>query len=130
MKLIKKFTLPFMTLVTVIFTPALCFAAEAMSLGEIATNVTSSMGAVAKLITAISYVVGIGFAMMGLFKLKAHKDNPVQVPLSQAFVLILISACLVFLPSLISTTGKTVWKNEGVTASADGSGLEYLHKKG
>lgn len=102
--------------------------AEAQSLGDVARHITGSMSAVASLITAVSYVAGIGFAMMGLFKLKAHKDNPVQVPLSQAFVLLFISAGLVFLPSLIKTTGHTIWR-DGMSASADGTGLDFIRQR-
>jgi intracellular multiplication protein IcmD len=122
----RKISSIHLLLASLAFIPLCSFAYEAQSLGEVANQITGSMNAVAKLITSVSYVAGIGFAMMGLFKLKAHKDNPVQVPLSQAFVLLIISAGLVFLPSMISTAGKTMWA-DGVRASADGSGLEYLH---
>lgn len=79
------------------------------SLGSVAETVTGSMTNVAKLITAASYVAGVGFAMMGMLKFKAHKDNPTQVPLSQPIVLLAIAAGLVFLPNLIDTGGATIW---------------------
>lgn len=94
------------------------------SLGSVATNITGSMSAVAKLITAVSYVAGIGFALMGLLKLKAHKDQPAQVPLSQPFVLLFISAGLLFLPSMITTAGETLWKGEQKAGNAAGEGVE------
>jgi intracellular multiplication protein IcmD len=122
---VKKQILISSVLIMLSTVPFCAVALEAQSLGEVANQITGSMSSVAKLITSISYVAGIGFAMMGLFKLKAHKDQPAQVPLSQAFVLLIISAGLVFLPSLITTTGKTIW-SDGARASADGAGLEYL----
>lgn len=79
------------------------------SLGEVALEVQSSMFGVAKLISAASYVAGVGFALMGMLKFKAHKDNPTQVSLSQPIVLLAIAAGLVFLPNLISTAGSTIW---------------------
>jgi len=95
------------------------------SLGDIAGTVTDSMSNVAKLITATSYVAGVGFAMMGMLKFKAHKDNPTQVPLSQPIVLLVIAAGLVFLPNLISTGGATVWGDgDGGRATSSGGGLE------
>lgn len=105
---------------------ALFFVADtalAGSLGDVAENVTESMSNVAKLITAASYVAGVGFAMAGMLKLKAHKDNPQQVPLSQPFVLIIIAVGLLFLPSLIDTAGETIFKG-GSRATAEGGGLE------
>lgn len=91
------------------------------SIGEAAKTITGSMTGIAKLITATSYVAGVGFALMGMLKLKAHKDNPTQVPLSQPIVLLAIAAGLVFLPSLITTAGKTVWSNP---EAADSTGAE------
>jgi intracellular multiplication protein IcmD len=98
------------------------------SLGNVAQSIRTSMGDVASLITAASYVAGIGFAMMGMLKLKAHKDNPTQVPLSQPLVLLIIAAGLVFLPSIISTAGQTIWGGDQTSTgtlgggSADGGG--------
>ena len=98
--------------------------ALAETLGDVAANVTDSMTNVAKLITAASYVAGVGFALSGMMKFKAHKDNPTQVPLSQPIVLIAIAAGLIFLPSLISTSGETVFGSSGERGSATGSGLD------
>ena len=78
------------------------------------------MGDVAALLTAMAYVAGIGFAMMGLFKLKAHKDNPTQVPLGQPLTLLVISAGLVFLPSLIKTAGTTIWGDSKIATGTTG----------
>lgn len=104
----------------------LASASASQSLGSVAANITSSMNNVAKLITAVSYVAGIGFALMGLLKLKAHKDQPAQVALSQPLVLILIAAGLIFLPSLINTTGQTLWDGNQVVANARGEGLSAV----
>ncbi len=93
------------------------------SLGEVAGNVTKTMDNVAKLITAVSYVAGVGFAVMGMLKLKAHKDQPQQVPLSQPMVLLVIAAGLVFLPSLIKSTGATVWSSSAENANTQGTGV-------
>lgn len=104
------------------------YAGSNQTLGDIALNVTSSMSGLAKLITAVSYVAGIGFAMMGLLKFKAHKDNPTQVHLSQAFVLIVISVGLIFLPNLISTGGTTIWGEQAnqVGARSDQFNVDNL----
>ncbi len=78
-------------------------------LGNLANNIRSSLQSVSQLIVSVSYVAGVGFALMGMLKFKAHKDNPTQVPLSQPLVLLAISSGLIFLPSLISTGGQTLW---------------------
>ena len=93
------------------------------TLGGIADNVQSTMNSVAKLLTAVSYVAGVGFALMGMLKLKAHKDQPTQVPLSQPLMLLAIAAGLVFLPSLISSLGATVWGGSEQNAKTQGTGV-------
>jgi intracellular multiplication protein IcmD len=95
-------------------------------LGKVAENITGTMTSVAKLITAASYVAGVGFALMGMLKFKAHKDNPTQVPLSQPIVLLAIAAGLVFLPSLITTTGSTVFGSGMQNADSKGGGVKGL----
>jgi intracellular multiplication protein IcmD len=91
------------------------------SLGDVAGEVTKSMSNIAILITSASYVAGVGFALMGMLKFKAHKDQPQQVPLSQPIVLLCIAAGLVFLPSFIKTAGQTIFKG-GTAADATGKG--------
>lgn len=100
----------------------LLIASEGQSLGGVAGTITKSMDNVAKLITAASYVAGVGFALMGMLKFKAHKDNPAQVPLSQPIVLLAIAAGLVFLPSLITSAGSTVW-DDAKNANTEGTGV-------
>jgi hypothetical protein len=97
-------------------------ANAAQGLGEVAEHVTGSMEGLAKLLAAASYVAGIGFALAGMMKFKAHKDNPTQVPLSQPMVLLFIAAGLVFLPSVIDTAGETIFQG-GQKGDATGSGL-------
>lgn len=82
---------------------------KGQAIGKVAYNISKNLANVGKLIVGASYVAGVGFAMMGLLKLKAHKDNPTQTPLSQPIVLLVIAAALVWLPSLISTGGSTIW---------------------
>lgn len=99
----------FGTLMALFLASEFVLAGGGTSLGDVASNVTGNLTNVAKLITAASYVAGVGFALMGMLKFKAHKDNPTQVPLSQPIVLMIIAAALIFLPSLIGSAGQTVW---------------------
>ena len=93
--------------------------------GGIAKTVTTNLASIANLIGAAAYVAGIAFALTGLMKFKAHKDNPQQVPLSQPIVLIMISAGLIFLPSMITAAGGTLFEG-GKAGSAKGEGFEEI----
>ena len=97
-------------LVTLAFGASYVFAeGDTQSLSSIADNVRKNLAAVVNLIYGISFLAGIAFFLTGLVKFKAHKDNPTQVPLSAPIVLIAISACLMFLPSLMNVAGQTVF---------------------
>lgn len=81
----------------------------AKDLKGVASNLTENIRSFANLITLIAYVAGIGFMLAGVVQFKAHKDNPVQVPLSKPLVYLGVGAFLVFLPQLISTAGQSVY---------------------
>jgi len=69
-------------------------------LGTMASNITASMGSLAQLVTAESYVVGTAFAAASILKFKAHKDNPTQIPVGTPLALAAVAAALAFLPTM------------------------------
>ena len=85
------------------------YAFAAQSLGQIASQVTTSFGQVAQLITAGSYVAGLGFALASILKFKQHKDNPTQIPIGTPIALLFIAAALIFLPTVFGIAGQTVF---------------------
>jgi len=87
----------------------------------IATGVQGQLAGVATLMVYVAYVAGIAFALTGILKFKAHKDQPTQVPLSQPIVLLLLSACLLFLPSILNVAGGTLFG----TSTAQGGSTEF-----
>jgi intracellular multiplication protein IcmD len=95
-------------------------ASGGVGIGKLASTVQTNFNAVAKFITAASYIAGMGFGVGAVLKFKAHKDNPTQVQLSHAIVLLFISAALLFIPSVFSTVGKTLFATSGETAFTSG----------
>ena len=96
------------------------------TIGTLADNVRGTIANVAQLLSAASYVCGIGFALAGMMKFKAHRDNPQQVPLSAPIVLLAIAAGLIFLPSIIDTAGTTIFGSSKSSAGSDGSGISSI----
>ena len=82
-------------------------------------TVVSNLGDLAKLITAGAYVGGLGFAIGAILKFKAHKDNPTQVPVGTPIALVFIAAALLFIPSIFSSSGATIF-GTGTIAPVDG----------
>ena len=97
-------------------------AAEAMTLGDMASQVTGSFNSLTRLITAASYLAGLGFAIGAIMKFKAHKDNPTQITVGTPIALVFIAAALLFLPSILDMAGATMFGSGGAdTAGATGT---------
>ncbi len=86
---------------------------EVLSLGGMASTITSSFENLAKLITAGAYLAGLGFSIGAIMKFKQHKDNPTQIPIGTPIALVFISAALLFLPSILGVTGTTMFGASG-----------------
>ena len=90
----------------------------ASTFGSVASNITGTFVYFGKLITAAAYVSGLAFFIGFVMKLKAHKDNPQQVPIGQVGVLLLIAILLTFMPTFIKFGGSTVFKSAETAGSA------------
>lgn len=99
------------------------FAAN-QTLGSIAGNITKNFSSLTQLITACSYIAGIGFAVGAIIKFKQHKDNPTQVTIGTPIALIFVAAALLFLPSILNVTSATLFGSGGGTV-AGASGTVY-----
>ncbi|MDF1645819.1 MAG: type IV secretion protein IcmD, partial [Legionellaceae bacterium] len=66
-----------------------------------------------KLITAASYLAGLGFSIGAIMKFKQHKDNPTQIPIGTPIALVFIAAALLFLPSILGVAGATMFGSDG-----------------
>ncbi|MCP3679908.1 MAG: type IV secretion protein IcmD [Gammaproteobacteria bacterium] len=89
--------------------------ATTQNIGSLASNIQSSFGSIALLITSGSYIAGFGFAVASILKFKAHKDNPTQIPVGTPVALLFIAVALIFMPSLFNIGGQTVF-GSGMTA--------------
>lgn len=90
------------------------------SVGEVAANVQGSFDAVAMLITGIGYIGGFGMVLVSIFKFKAHKDNPTQIPVGTPIALLMIGAALIFMPQIFSVSGTTLFGSEGEVGGTGG----------
>ncbi len=91
------------------------------TIGTMASSITSTFDSVGKLITAGSYIAGLGFAISSILKFKQHKDNPQQTPIGQPIGLLFIAIALLFLPSITTALSNTVFSQGGETAGASGT---------
>ena len=94
--------------------------AAAKTIGGMASNIVESFSALAKLITAGSYLAGLGFSIGAIMKFKQHKDNPTQIPIGTPIALLFIAAALLFLPSVLGVAGGTIFGTGGEVAGPTG----------
>ncbi len=95
-------------------------SADSGTISSIATNVQGQATAIAKLLSVTSYVAGVGFALAGILQFKAHKDNPQQTPLSKPVVMIVVAACLLFLPTILNIAGASLFGSSATSAATAG----------
>lgn len=92
-------------------------------LAKMAQSMQDSFESIAKLITAGAYIAGLGFAGGAIFKFKAHRDNPTQIPVGTPLAMMFIAAALLFMPALFNAAGKTVFgsdvKSDNVKGTVD-----------
>ena len=83
------------------------------TIGDVASQITQSFTQIARLITAASYLAGLGFSIGAMMKFKQHKDNPTQIPVGTPVAMLFIAAALLFLPSILTVTSITMFGSGG-----------------
>ena len=94
--------------------------AAVSGIGGVATQVTGNIAAIARLITAASYVAGMAFVVGAIVKFKAHKDNPTQIPIGTPIALLFVGAALIFAPTVFKVSGGTLFGSSGTVAGVSG----------
>lgn len=94
--------------------------ANAATVGDLAENVTKTFKDIAELITATSYVAGLGFAVGAVLKFKQHKDNPTQIPIGTPVAMLGVAAALLFLPTVLESAGESIFGAETSTGGVKG----------
>jgi intracellular multiplication protein IcmD len=91
------------------------------NIASIANNVKDTFSAIAQLITAASYIAGMGFGVGAIMKFKAHKDNPTQIPVGTPIALLFIAAALLFMPTIFKVAGGTLFGSSGTVGGISGT---------
>lgn len=92
--------------------------AMAEDFGKGAERIAGQLEYVAKLISIISFVSGLGIGMSGILKLKNHSQNPAQVPLSQPMMRILVACGLIALPTAMGNGIDSLFGEDATTLTA------------
>lgn len=109
----SKFRLEWITCLGLLLIAGEALAASSLTVGGMASSITDSFTNLTKLITAGSYLAGLGFSIGAIMKFKQHKDNPTQIPIGTPIALIFIAAALLFLPTILGIAGATMFGSSG-----------------
>ena len=70
-----------------------------------------------------AYVMGVGFAIAGLFKLKEHVDDPGGSAMKDALIRLGLAGALLILPFVINTSADTFGGDDEETFEVDDIGF-------
>lgn len=111
-----------MTGIALMLSAGSLFATTSLTVGNMASSITSSFTDLTKLVTGGCYLAGLAFAVTAIMKFKQHKDNPTQIPIGTPVALVFIAASLLFMPSILNVAGYTMFGSSGgTTAGPTGS---------
>lgn len=97
------------------------------TLGNMASGITGAFGSITKMITGGCYIAGLAFSVTAILQFKQHKDNPTQVTIGKPIALVFIAAALLFMPSILSVAGYTMFGTSGGSV-AGSTGMEFSGK--
>ena len=88
-------------------------AADA-TFSTISNNITAQIGGLPGFITAISYIMGTLFAVLGILKIKDHVENPSNTPLKDGAIRLAVGGGLFTVPLITEAMQNLVGAGTGV----------------
>lgn len=103
------------SLVTGLMSSTNAKAASDASFTSITQTITGQIGGIPGFITALAYIMGTLFAVLGILKIKDHVENPSNTPLREGAIRLAVGGGLFVVPlvteamqNLLGTTGTGV----------------------
>ena len=91
---------------------------------DIATNITDGINTLPGLLAAVSYMMGLIFAVLGVLKIKDHVENPSQTQLKDGAIRLAIGGALFAIPIVTASMQDLI--NNGDTTTIDGNNLNKV----
>ena len=84
------------------------------SFTTISKTITEQIGGLPGFITAISYIMGVMFAVLGILKIKDHVENPSNTPLKEGAIRLAVGGGLFTVPLITEAMQNLVGTGAGV----------------
>ena len=91
---------------------------------DIATNITDGINTIPGLLAAVSYMMGLIFAVLGVLKIKDHVENPSQTQLKDGAIRLAIGGALFAIPIVTASMQELI--NNGDDTTIDGNNLNKV----
>lgn len=85
---------------------------------SIAQIIVTSVSDLPGLLTALAYLMGILFGVLGVLKIKDHVENPSQTPLKEGAIRLAAGGALFALPIITEAMTNTITDGTGVAATS------------
>lgn len=85
---------------------------------DIATNIVSGINTLPGFLSAISYMMGMLFAVLGILKIKDHVENPSQTALKDGAIRLAVGGGLFMIP-IITESMQTLIGTGNMTAASE-----------
>lgn len=89
-------------------------AGTGKSFNDIGSAIVSGISDLPGLLTALSYMMGLLFSVLGILKIKDHVENPTQTPLKEGAIRLAVGGSLFLIPVVTSAMQNLV--DTGATA--------------
>ncbi len=100
-------------------------ANAANNFNSIASNITTSIGSLPGLVSALAYLFGVLLAVLGVMKIKDHVENPTQTPLKDGAIRLAAGGALFAIPIILEAMSETIDAG-GSGAGASSSQLQSV----
>ncbi len=94
------------------------------SFNQIGSNITAGIASLPGLLTAVSYIMGLIFAVLGILKIKDHVENPSQTQLKDGAIRLAVGGGLFALPIITSSMQSLI--NDGDDAAINANTLNKV----
>lgn len=85
------------------------------SFNDIGQNIVSNISSLPGLLTALSYMMGLLFSVLGILKIKDHVENPTQTQLKDGAIRLASGGALFLLP-VVTTAMQSLIGDDGANA--------------
>lgn len=105
--------------------PGASYAQGTNNFNSIAENINESIASLPSLLSALSYLIGLIFGVLGIMKIKDHVEEPTKTELKDGAVRLAAGGALFALPIIFEAMFETIGSDGTTTSTAELNQLEF-----